>query len=136
MTVTNKQKDVPVMYCLPKMHETSIGYRFVVSQDNATLNHSLNLFIIFSKWYTPIWKVFITKVGFNFKQFWIVQNLFPTIAKLLSISVHFILLFHINLSNEKHESSWIFRIISILDIWTSWKKKNSHSKVWNILFPF
>ena len=60
---------------------------------------------------------------FNFKQFWIVQNLFPTIAKLLSISVHFILLFHINLLNGIHESSWIFRIISILDIWTSWKKK-------------
>ena len=39
MTVTDQQKDVPIMYWLPKMDKTQIGCRFIVASEQCSTKH-------------------------------------------------------------------------------------------------
>ena len=135
MTVTDKQKDLPI-----------IGCHFIVASDIATLNQSLSLSaVIFLKWYTHMWKVFITIIDFlvtlnNFGSFKIILRLLKNWQKLIS----------------KRMLKWYFLSISVYTFYTAiphnvpikvlnevlsfvFNYKNKAQvgfhKFWNILFP-
>ena len=145
MTVTDKQKDLPIMYWLPKIHKT-IGCRFIVASDIATLNQSLRLSaVIFLKWYTHMWKVFITIIDFlitlnNFGSFRIILQLLKNWQKLilkrmlkwylLSISVY---TFYTAIPHNVP----IKVLNEVLSFVFNYKNKAQvgFHKFWNILFP-
>ena len=51
MVVTDKQKDLPIMYWLTKMHKTPLCCRFIVASKQYTLNRT-KIVLILSKWCT------------------------------------------------------------------------------------
>ena len=62
LKLTEKQKALPIMYWLPKMHKTPIGCRFIIaSKQCSTKPLTKVISIVFKMILTP-WRVFIIKV--------------------------------------------------------------------------
>ena len=88
LNVTEGQKDLPIMYWLPKMHKTPIGARYIVaSKECSTKPLTKVISNVFKMIYSHV-ENFHKKSFFysNFKKFWVVQNSFPIIDKLNSVN--------------------------------------------------
>ena len=106
---TDKQKDIPIMYWLPKLYKTPIVCSFTVaSKQNNTKPLTKTISNIFKMIYFHVENFHNNSQCYsNFEKFWVVQRYFPIFEKLTKInhkknaettstfdSVHFILLLH------------------------------------------
>ena len=88
LDVIDKQKGLPRMYWLPKMHKTPIGARYIVASKHCS---NKPLAKVVSKVFKMIFnhvESFHKKSFFysSCKKFWVVQNSFPIIEKLNKIN--------------------------------------------------
>ena len=87
MDVDEKEKTLPSMYWLPKMHKTPVGNRFIIaSKFCSTKPLSRNLSTIFKLLYNQI-QNYNTKEKYlsNYNMFWVLDNIDPIINKLEKI---------------------------------------------------
>ena len=88
MNEDEKEKTLPSMYWLPKMHKTPIGNRFIIaSKFCSTKSLSRNLSTIFKLLYNQI-QNYNTKEKYlsNYNMFWVLDNIDPIINKLEKIN--------------------------------------------------
>ena len=88
LDVVEKQKCLPIMYWIPKMHKAPIGSRFIVASKDCC-NKPLTKVV--SRVFKMIFKhveSFHNKSLFytNYNKFWVVENSFPIIEKLKIIN--------------------------------------------------
>ena len=84
LNATDKEKSLPIMYWLPKMHKNPIGARFIVASNQCSTKPLTKVVSkIFKMIFTHV-ENFHKKTLFysNFKKFWVVQNSFPIVEKL------------------------------------------------------
>ena len=84
LKLTDKDRSLPIMYWLPKLHKTPIGARFIIASKNCSNKPLSN---VISKIFKMIFKNvenFHSKTKFysSFKKFWVVENSYPIIEKL------------------------------------------------------
>ena len=101
LSVSSKEKALPLMYWTPKMHKSPVGARFIVaSKTCSTKPLSQVISNVFKMIYKHI-ENFHKKSFFysNFQKFWVVQNSFPIVEKLNKIN---------NKANAKRISTFDF----------------------------
>ena len=89
LQVTEKQKALPIMYWMPKMHKQPVGARFIVASKTCSTKPVTEVISRIFKMIFAHVESFHTKSKFysNFKKFWVVQNSFPIIEKLKRINL-------------------------------------------------
>ena len=88
LTVTEKEKSLPIMYWIPKMHKSPVGARYIVASKTCSTKPITNVVSrVFKMIFTHV-QSFHNKSKFysNFKTFWVVENSFPIIDKLKQIN--------------------------------------------------
>ena len=88
LTLTDKQKTLPIMYWTPKMHKNPIGFRFIVaSKSCSTKPLTAVMSNVFKVLYHHV-ESFHRKSRFfsGFSKFWVVQNSSPVIEHLNRIN--------------------------------------------------
>ena len=87
-TLTEKEKILPIMYWLPKMHKNPVGFRFIIaSKLCSTKQISKSVSNVFKLIYTQI-ENFHKNEKFlkNYNKFWVLQNSNPVINALRDIN--------------------------------------------------
>ena len=88
LTITDKEKCLPIMYWMPKMHKKPIGARFIVASKHCSTKPLTNVVSrVFKVLYQQV-ESFHKKSFFysNYNKFWVVENSFPIIEKLNKIN--------------------------------------------------
>ena len=88
LTVTEKQKTLPMMHWIPKMHKDPIGCRFIIaSKDCSTKPLTQAVSKVFKMIFNTV-ESFHNKSLFysRINKFWVVQNSFPVLDKLNRIN--------------------------------------------------
>ena len=83
LKLTDKDRSLPIMYCLHKHHKIRTGVRFIIASKMFVLNHCHVYFQNFKILFKGI-EEFYNKTTFysSYKKFWVVENSFPIIEKL------------------------------------------------------
>ena len=89
LDTSESQKELPLMYWIPKMHKSPIGSRFIIASkkcSNKPLSEAVSN--IFKMIFAHV-RSFNNKSRFysGFNKFWVVENSFPVIEKLNHINV-------------------------------------------------
>ena len=89
LKLTEKQKALPIMYWLPKMHKTPIGCRFIIASKQCSTKPLTKVISIVFKMIFNTVESFHNKSRFysRLNKFWVVQNSFPVTDKLDKINI-------------------------------------------------
>ena len=84
LDVVEKQKCLPIMYWIPKMHKAPIGWRFIVASKDCCNKPLTKVVSCVFKMIFKHAESFHKKSLFynNYNKFWVVENSFPIIEKL------------------------------------------------------
>ena len=88
LNISEKQKSLPSMYWIPKMHKNPVGARFIVASKTCSTKPLTEVISnVFKMLYKHV-EGFNNKSHFysSFKKFWVVQNSFPIIKQLDSVN--------------------------------------------------
>jgi len=88
ITTTDGFKDIPLIYCLPKMHKTPIKFRFIIaSKFCVTKQLSKYVAVVFSHILQQIEHYYAKSLFFSgIKSFWIIQNNKPLLDCITKIN--------------------------------------------------
>ena len=89
LSISEKQKSLPSMYWIPKMHKNPVGARFIVASKTCSTKPLTEVVSnVFKMLYKHV-ENFHKKSQFysNFKKFWVVQNSFPVVEQLNRINI-------------------------------------------------
>ena len=88
LDVTDKDKKLPIMYSMPKLHKTPVGKRFIIASKNcSTKPLSKAVSNVFKLIYNQI-ENFHKKSKFlsNYNKFWVLQNINPIMDRISAIN--------------------------------------------------
>ena len=88
-TLSEKEKDLPTMYCIPKMNKNPIKHRFIVaSKSCSTKQLSTAVSNTFKHIYRQTENFHrFSKFDANYNKFWVIQNTDPVLATLRKLMV-------------------------------------------------
>ena len=76
-------QDIPVMYCIPKMHKNPISFRFIRASLVCNIKPlSEDITLIFKLLYEKVERYIKGKVWPGIKTFWTTQSSFPAISSI------------------------------------------------------
>ena len=88
LTITDKERDLPSMHWIPKMHKTPIGSRYIIASKMCSTKGIASAVSKAFRLITYQIKNFHDKSKFytNYHRYWIVQNIVPIVEKLEEIN--------------------------------------------------